>query len=168
MPASVSYWVNALGGTPLLCLHKASPETDQGHRAGRVLAPAAPGGGAGSGPRPDQAGRRRHPGVRPRGLEPGPVKRLARRGIACITWPRTSRARTGRRRISAPLTLREPVLTSSDPAQGSRSARFGRSPDFTTHPQMPLAIRRHGAGQDSYMREQFNLDSLPSHDLEPA
>ena len=23
MPASVSYWINALGGTPLLCLHKA-------------------------------------------------------------------------------------------------------------------------------------------------
>ena len=23
MPASVSYWVNALGGAPLLCLHKA-------------------------------------------------------------------------------------------------------------------------------------------------
>ena len=23
LPASVSYWINALGGTPLLCLHQA-------------------------------------------------------------------------------------------------------------------------------------------------
>ena len=78
MPASVSYWINALGGTPLLCLHKAlDPKLIKAHRTGRGAAPDAAGGGAGSGPRPDQAGRRRagaHPGVRPRGLEPGPVQ----------------------------------------------------------------------------------------------
>ena len=35
------------------------------------------------------------------GWSPDLFKRLARRGIACITGTRTSRARTGRRRISA-------------------------------------------------------------------
>ena len=46
----------------------ARPEVGQGARTGR---------GAGSGPRPDQAGGRRsgtHPGVRPRGLEPACVQ----------------------------------------------------------------------------------------------
>ena len=78
LPASVSYWINALGGAPLLCLHQAldpklikAIEQDvvpQLQQLG-VVPEAAPdltratGRCAGA-----------HSGVRPRGLEPGPVQ----------------------------------------------------------------------------------------------
>ena len=77
LPASVSYWINALGGAPLLCLHKAlDPKLVKALEHDVVPHLGGTGRGAGSGPRPDRAGRRgasAHPRVRPRGLEPGPV-----------------------------------------------------------------------------------------------
>ena len=140
LPASVSYWVNALGGTPLLCLHKAlDPKLIKAEQ--------------------DVVPHLQHLGVVP---EAAPDLTRPDAGVPALTlvfdregwspdcssvWPgavspaslgtRTSRARTGRRRISAPLRYRsmgplEPVpppLTSpssrSSCATGSRSARSG-------------------------------------------
>ena len=95
LPASVSYWVNALGGAPLLCLHKAlDPKLIKAieqdvvpHLQHLGVVPEAA---------PDLTNA--HPGVR---RSPDLFKRLARRGIAASLGTRT--ARTGRRRISAPL-----------------------------------------------------------------
>ena len=90
LPASVSYWINALGGAPLLCLHKAldpklvkAIEHDvvpQLQHLG-VVTEAAPDL---TGP---QAGLPQLTLVFDReGWSPDLFKRLARRGIACITW----------------------------------------------------------------------------------
>ena len=165
LPASVSYWVNALGGAPLLCLHKALDlKLVKADLARRGAAPAATGGDSGSGPRPDRAARRgasAHPGVRPRGLEPRTCSSV---------WPgaaspaslgtKTSRATTGRRRSSAPLRYRStgppvpalPPLTSPSSglccATGSRCAdrrrlANGRQvPVITSHPDALGAGRR--------------------------
>ena len=78
LPASVSY----LGqrprrSAPAVPAQGAGPEAGQGHRARRGAPLGETGRGAASGPRPDQAAGRSagaHPGVRPRGLEPGPVQ----------------------------------------------------------------------------------------------
>ena len=90
LPASVSYWINALGGAPLLCLHKAldpklvkAIEHDvvpQLQHVGVVTEAAPDLTGA-------QAGLPQLTLVFDReGWSPDLFKRLARRGIACITW----------------------------------------------------------------------------------
>ena len=89
MPASVSYWINALGGTPLLCLHKAlDPKLIKAiehdvvpHLQQLGVVPEAA---------PDltqpEAGAPALTLVFDRaGWSPDLFKRLARRGIACIT-----------------------------------------------------------------------------------
>ena len=104
LPASVSYWINALGGTPLLCLHKAlDPKLVKAleqdvvpHLLQLGVVPEAA---------PDltqpEAGAPALTLVFDReGWSPDLFKRLARRGIACTPGTRTSRARTGRRRTS--------------------------------------------------------------------
>ena len=98
-------------------------------------------------------------GVRPRGLEPGPVQASgpARHRLHHLAQE-LQRATTGRRRSSAPL----------------RRLANGRQVPVITTPQMPL-VQVAGAmfsrwSQENffkYLREQFNLDSLPTHDLEP-
>ena len=90
LPASVSYWINALGGTPLLCLHKAlDPKLIKAleqdvvpHLQQLGVVPEAA---------PDltkpEAGAPALTLVFDReGWSPDLFKRLARRGIACITW----------------------------------------------------------------------------------
>ena len=90
LPASVSYWINALGGTPLLCLHQAldpklikAIEQDVVPQLQQLgVMPEAP---------PDltrpEAGAPALTLVFDReGWSPDLFKRLARRGIACITW----------------------------------------------------------------------------------
>ena len=78
LPASVSYWINALGGTPLLCLHKAlDPKLVKAleqdvvpHLLQLGVVPEA----APDLTQPEAGGAGAHPGVRPRGLEPRPVQ----------------------------------------------------------------------------------------------
>ena len=76
----MSYWINALGGTPLLCLHKAldpklvkALEQDVAPEAAPLTQPEA--GAPALTLVFDRAG-----------WSPDLFKRLARRGIACITW----------------------------------------------------------------------------------
>ena len=197
MPASVSYWVNALGGTPLLCLHKAlDPKLIKAieqdvvpHLQHLGVVPEAP---------PDLT--RPDAGVPAltlvfdrEGWSPDLFKRLARRGIACITWHKNFKGedwpQEDFRTLEVPIhgpagtsattvdLAEQPIVLRNGLTvrQIRRRLANGRQvPVITTHPQMPL-VQVAGAmfsrwSQENffkYLREQFNLDSLPTHDLEP-
>ena len=197
MPASVSYWINALGGMPLLCLHKAldpklikALEQDVVPHLQQlgVVPEAAP-----DLTRPDAGVPALTLVFDREGWSPDLFKRLARRGIACITWHKNFKGedwpqddfRTLEVLIHGPAgtsattvdLAEQPIVLRNGLTvrQIRRRLANGRQvPVITTHPQMPL-VQVAGAmfsrwSQENffkYMREQFNLDSLPSHDLEP-
>ena len=197
LPASVSYWVNALGGAPLLCLHKAlDPKLIKAieqdvvpHLQHLGVVPEA----APDLTRPDAGVPALTLVFDREGWSPDLFKRLARRGIACITWHKNF---TGEdwpqedfRTLEVPIhgpagtsattvdLAEQPIVLRNGLTvrQIRRRLANGRQvPVITTHPQMPL-VQVAGAmfsrwSQENffkYMREQFNLDSLPSHDLAP-
>ena len=197
MPASVSYWVNALGGTPLLCLHKAlDPKLIKAieqdvvpHLQHLGVVPEA----APDLTRPDAGVPALTLVFDREGWSPDLFKRLARRGIACITWHKNFKGedwpeedfRTLEVPIHGPAgtsattvdLAEQPIVLRNGLTvrQIRRRLANGRQvPVITTHPQMPL-VQVAGAmfsrwSQENffkYLREQFNLDSLPSHDLAP-
>ena len=197
LPASVSYWVNALGGTPLLCLHKAlDPKLIKAieqdvvpHLQHLGVVPEA----APDLTRPDAGVPALTLVFDREGWSPDLFKRLARRGIACITWHKNFKGedwpqedfRTLEVLIHGPAgtsattvdLAEQPIVLRNGLTvrQIRRRLANGRQvPVITTHPQMPL-VQVAGAmfsrwSQENffkYLREQFNLDSLPSHDLEP-
>ena len=197
LPASVSYWVNALGGAPLLCLHKAlDPKLIKAieqdvvpHLQHLGVVPEA----APDLTRPDAGVPALTLVFDREGWSPDLFKRLARRGIACITWHKNFKGedwpqedfRTLEVLIHGPAgtsattvdLAEQPIVLRNGLTvrQIRRRLANGRQvPVVTTHPQMPL-VQVAGAmfsrwSQENffkYMREQFNLDSLPSHDLEP-
>ena len=197
LPASVSYWVNALGGAPLLCLHKAlDPKLIKAIKQDvvphlqhlGVVPEAAP-----DLTRPDAGVPALTLVFDREGWSPDLFKRLARRGIACITWHKNFKGEdwpqedfrtlevlihgpAGTRATTVDLAEQPIVLRNGlTVRQIRRRLANGRQvPVITTHPQMPL-VQVAGAmfsrwSQENffkYMREQFNLDSLPSHDLAP-
>ena len=197
LPASVSYWINALGGAPLLCLHKAldpklvkALEYDvvpQLLELG-VLPQAAP-----DLTQPEPGAPALTLVFDREGWSPDLFKRLARRGIACITWHKNFKGedwpqedfRTLEVPIHAPAgtstttvdLAEQPIVLRNGLTvrQIRRRLANGRQvPVITTHPQMPLAqvagamfSRWSQENFFKYLREQFNLDSLPTHDLEP-
>ena len=197
LPASVSYWVNALGGAPLLCLHKAlDPKLIKAieqdvvpHLQHLGVVPEA----APDLTRPDAGVPALTLVFDREGWSPDLFKRLARRGIACITWHKNFKGedwpQEDFRTLEVP--IHGPAGTSATTVdlaekpivlrngltvrQIRRRLANGRQvPVITTHPQMPL-VQVAGAmfsrwSQENffkYMREQFNLDSLPTHDLAP-
>ena len=197
LPASVSYWINALGGMPLLCLHKAlDPKLIKAleqdvvpHLQHLGVVPEA----APDLTKPDAGVPALTLVFDREGWSPDLFKRLARRGIACITWHKNFKGEDWPQEEFRTLevTIHGPAGTSTTTVdlaeqrivlrngltvrQIRRRLANGRQvPVITTHPQMPL-IQVAGAmfsrwSQENffkYMREQFNLDSLPSHDLEP-
>ena len=197
LPASVSYWVNALGGAPLLCLHKAldpklikAIEQDMVPHLQHlgVVPEAAP-----DLTRPDAGVPALTLVFDREGWSPDLFKRLARRGIACITWHKNFKGedwpQEDFRTLEVPIhgpagtsattvdLAEQPIVLRNGLTvrQIRRRLANGRQvPVITTHPQMPL-VQVAGAmfsrwSQENffkYMREQFNLDSLPSHDLAP-
>ena len=197
LPASVSYWVNALGGAPLLCLHKAlDPKLIKAieqdvvpHLQHLGVVPEA----APDLTRPDAGVPALTLVFDREGWSPDLFKRLARRGIACITWHKNFKGedwpqddfRTLEVLIHGPAgtsattvdLAEQPIVLRNGLTvrQIRRRLANGRQvPVITTHPQMPL-VQVAGAmfsrwSQENffkYMREQFNLDSLPTHDLAP-
>ena len=197
LPASVSYWINALGGTPLLCLHKAlDPKLIKAieqdvvpHLQHLGVVPEA----APDLTRPDAGVPALTLVFDREGWSPDLFKRLARRGIACITWHKNFKGedwpeedfRTLEVLIHGPAgtsattvdLAEQPIVLRNGLTvrQIRRRLANGRQvPVITTHPQMPL-VQVAGAmfsrwSQENffkYLREQFNLDSLPTHDLEP-
>ena len=197
MPASVSYWINALGGMPLLCLHKAlDPKLIKAleqdvvpHLQHLGVVPEA----APDLTKPDAGVPALTLVFDREGWSPDLFKRLARRGIACITWHKNFKGQDWPqeefRTLEVPIhgpagtstttvdLAEQPIVLRNGLTvrQIRRRLANGRQvPVITTHPQMPL-VQVAGAmfsrwSQENffkYMREQFNLDSLPSHDLEP-
>ncbi len=197
LPASVSYWINALGGAPLLCLHKAlDPKPVNAIK--HDVVPQLQHLGVVTEAAPDLTGA---PAGTPQltlvfdreGWSPDLFKRLARRGIACITWhknfngadwlpedfhtfevPIHGPAGTSTTAVDLaeqPIMLRNGLVV----RQIRRRLANGRQVAvITTHPQMPLAqvagamfSRWSQENFFKYLREQFNLDALPSHDLAP-
>ena len=197
LPASVSYWINALGGTPLLCLHKAlDPKLIKAieqdvvpHLQHLGVVPEA----APDLTRPDAGASALTLVFDREGWSPDLFKRLARRGIACITWHKNFKGedwpQEDFRTLEVPIhgpagtsattvdLAEQPIVLRNGLTvrQIRRRLANGRQvPVITTHPQMPL-VQVAGAmfsrwSQENffkYMREQFNLDSLPTHDLAP-
>ena len=197
MPASVSYWINALGGMPLLCLHKAlDPKLIKAleqdvvpHLQHLGVVPEA----APDLTKPDAGVPALTLVFDREGWSPDLFKRLARRGIACITWHKNFKGedwpQQDFRTLEVPIhgpagtsattvdLAEQPIVLRNGLTvrQIRRRLANGRQvPVITTHPQMPL-VQVAGAmfsrwSQENffkYMREQFNLDSLPTHDLEP-
>ena len=198
MPASVSYWINALGGMPLLCLHKAldpklikALEQDVVPHLQQlgVVPEAAP-----DLTKPDAGVPALTLVFDREGWSPDLFKRLARRGIACITWHKNFKGedwpQQDFRTLEVPIhgpagtsattvdLAEQPIVLRNGLTvrQIRRRLANGRQvPVITTHPQMPLGqvagAMFSGWSQENffkYMREQFNLDSLPSHDLASA
>ena len=198
LPASVSYWVNALGGAPLLCLHKAlDPKLVKAleHDVVPHLVKLGVVPQAASDLTKPQA---RAPALTlvfdREGWSPDLFKRLARRGIACITWHKNFKGDDwpaqefcalevpvhGPAGTSATITVElaeQPIVLRNGLTvrQIRRRLANGRQvPVITTHPQMPLeqvadAMFSRWSQENffKYLREQFNLDSLPTHDLQP-
>ena len=196
LPASVSYWINALGGTPLLCLHKAlDPKLVKAleqdvvpHLLQLGVVPVAP-----DLTQPEAGAPALTLVFDREGWSPDLFKRLARRGIACITWHKNFKGEDWPEEDFHPLEvlIHAPAGTSATTVdlaeqpivlrngltvrQIRRRLATGRQvPVITTHPQMPLEqvagsmfSRWSQENFFKYLREQFNLDSLPTHDLDP-
>ena len=197
LPASVSYWINALGGAPLLCLHQAlDPKLVKAlehdvvpHLVELGVVPqAAPDLTA-----PDAEVPSLTLVFDREGWSPDLFKRLARRGIACITWHKNFKGedwpQADFRTLEVP--VHGPAGTSTTTVELAeqrivlrngltvrqirrRLANGRQVPVITTHPQMPLeqvagAMFSRWSQENffKYLREQFNLDALPTHDLEP-
>ena len=197
LPASVSYWINALGGAPLLCLHQAlDPKLVKAlehdvvpHLVELGVVPQAA---------PDLTEpQARAPALTlvfdREGWSPDLFKRLARRGVACITWHKNFKGEDwpAQEFCALEVPLHGPAGTSTTTVELAekpillrngltvrqirrRLANGRQVPLITTHPQMPLeqvagAMFSRWSQENffKYLREQFNLDALPTHDLEP-
>ena len=197
LPASASYWINALGGKPLLCLHKTlDPKMVAAIEADVV--PALQELGIVDAEAPDLTAQA--PG-RPaltlvfdrEGWSPDLFRRLAKRGIACLTWhknfsgedwpvedfsPMSVPIHGPAANASATVRLAEKPVTLPNGFKVRQIRRLldnGRqAPFITTDPHKPMAEAA-GAmfsrwSQENffkYMREEFNLDALPTRELEP-
>ena len=198
LPASASYWINALSSMPLLCLHK-ELDPKMVRALEHDVVPELEALGIVTSDAPDltaaQAGEPAVTLVFDReGWSPALFLRLARRGIACITWHKNFRgqdwpveafsertvpihgpAGTG----SATVRLAEDHVTLSNGLKVRQIRRLldnGRQvPLITTHPAMAMdeaagAMFSRWSQENffKYMRDTFNVDALPSHELVPV
>ena len=196
LPAAPGYWVNALGGRPLLCLHKDLDPTLT-HALEHDILPALARLGLPGPDAPDlTTGAAAEPALTlvfdREGWSPALFARLARRGIAVITWHKGFRGdpwpeeefRTVRAPLHGPggagavevrLAERRVRLGKKGPEvrQIRRLLDSGRQvPLVTTDFSVPIE-RAAGAlfsrwAQENffrYMREEFNLDALAVHGL---
>ena len=198
LPASASYWINALDGTPLLCLHKSlDPKMVQALE--HDVVPALETLGVVPQPPPDLTGP--SPGAPAltlvfdrEGWSPALFARLARRDIAVITWHKNfngedwphSDFRTAEVPITGPahtatatVAVAEKRVVLSNRLE-VRQIRRRLDNDrqvalVTTHPslsteQVAGAMFSRWSQENffKYMREEFALDALPVHRLEPA
>ena len=197
LPVSTSYWINALGGKPFLCLNKALDPT-MTHALEADILPALEKLGMLGPDAPDltapDAGEPALTLVFDReGWSPALFNRPARRGVAVITWHKGFKGedwpeaefRTiavpihgpGATRGAAVRLAEKRVQLKQGPEvrQIRRLLSNGRQvPLITTHSRMPVE-QVAGAlfsrwSQENFlktMREEFNLDALAVHRLEP-
>ena len=193
LPAAAGYWLNALGGAPLLCIHKqVDPKMVAEIRHGIVpqleaLGLLAPAAGAAAEPRLTLVFDRE-------GWSPQLFRWLAAKGIACITWRKgaqterwpDSEFRPERVTVRSPLgaaTLEAHVAERKAPLLPGCEAREVRfwidrrlQPSvITTHPRLSAAqvagLMRSRWAQENvfkYLKEEFGLDSLPQRGLLPV
>ncbi len=198
LPASTSHWVNALGGRPLLCLHK---DLDPGMARAleHDVLPALERIGL---PGPDAPDLTVSPEAAPaltlvfdrEGWSPALFARLARRGVAVITWHKGFRGEDwpeeGFRSVRAPLHGPGGV-GGTEVRLAERRVRLGKGgkglevrqirrlldsgrqvPLVTTDMHTPMervagALFSRWAQENffKYMREEFGLDALAVHGL---
>ena len=193
MPASVSYWINALDGAPLLCLHK-----DLNPKMVKVLEHDVVPQLQGLGVLPDPA--RLASAERPdspavtlvfdrEGWSPGLFKRLAAHGVACITWHKNHRSEdwppadfdeceltlqgpVHSRRVKARLAERQLELSNGlQVRQIRRLTDDGQQKPFiTTHPSMPMTkvatamfSRWNQENFFKQLKHDYNLDALAEY-----
>ena len=194
LPATASYWINALSGAPLVCLHK-----DLDGKMVRALehdvVPELETLGVVTGDAGDllRGGRPAVTLVFDReGWSPDLFRRLARRGIAVITWHKNFRGEdwpvedftqctvplygpAGTASTQVRLAESKVVLTKGhEVRQIRRLLDNGRQvPLITTHPGMAMeevagAMFSRWVQENffKYMRDAYNLDALPEHGLE--
>ena len=196
LPATASYWVNALGGKPLLCMHQ-QLDPKMVKALERDIVPQLETLGVLKADAPDLT--QPHSGEPAltlvfdrEGWSPSCFRRLARRGIACITWHKNFKGvdwpdsdfNTFEVPIHGPAQVRKMSVALAEKKvilpNGFKVRQIRRKMDngrqmalITTDPYMPM---RQVAGalfsrwsQENcfkYMRQEFNLDALPTHDLE--
>ena len=196
LPASTSYWINALGGRPFLCLNKALDPTLT-HALEADILPALERLGVLGPEAPDltapEAGEPALTLVFDReGWSPALFRRLARRGVAVITWHKNFKGEAwpeadfrlatipihgpgGSRSASVRLAEKRVQLKRGpEVRQIRRLLDNGRQmPLVTTHFRMPMeqvagALFSRWSQENffKYMREEFNLDALAVHGLE--
>ncbi len=195
LPASVSYWVNALGGKPFLCIHKdMDPGMVKAVEADVIKELESLGALDGA---VDITGEEPGEAVVTlvfdrEGWSPQMFRRLAGRGIACITWHKNFKGEdwpeeefakvrvpvygpAGTHSSEVSLAERKVSLGSGfEVRQVRRLVDTGRQiPLITTHPTMTtqevagaMFSRWSQENYFKYMREQFNLDSLTTYILE--
>ncbi len=199
LPATVSYWVNVLGAQPLLCLHQ---DYDPGlvsaleHDVVKELHAI----GVASSEAPDLtvADSNAEPLVTlvfdREGWSPDLFKRLARKGIACITWQKNfneprwddDEFRSTAVTIHGPAQTHEQTVLIGEKSlklknklqvrQIRRRLDCGREVAIvTTHPSISteqvagsMFSRWSQENFFKYMRDEFNVDALNTHALEPV
>ncbi len=197
LPASTSYWINALGGKPFLCLNKALDPT-MTHALEADILPALEKLGMLGPEAPDltapDAGEPALTLVFDReGWSPALFKRLARRGVAVITWHKGFKGEDwpeaefhtvsvpihgpGATRSATVRLAEKRVQLKQGPEvrQIRRLLESGRQvPLISTHSRMPVeqiagALFSRWSQENffKYMREEFNLDALVVRGLEP-
>ena len=197
LPASTSYWVNVLGGKPFLCLNKALDPTLT-HVLEKDVLPALEKLGVLGPDAPDltlpDAGEPALTLVFDReGWSPALFRRLARRGVAVITWHKNFKGEawpeTAFHTVSVPihgpgatrtadLPLAEKRVKLSNGFEVRQVRRLlddGRQmPLITTDLHMSIeqaagALFSRWSQENffKYMRDEFNLDALTLHQIEP-
>ena len=195
LPATTSYWVNALGGRPLLCLYKNLDPTLTHALVWDILPELAKLGLPGPNAPDLIADRTAEPRLTlvfdREGWSPTLFENLAQRGIAVITWHK------GRRQEPWPEDeFKLATVPIHGPGgRGSREVRLAEKRISLTNGlevrqirclvesgrQMPLVTTDFGVPLEQiagmlmsrwsqenffkYMREEFNLDAMPVHDL---
>ena len=198
LPASASYWINALGGKPLLCVHKPlDPKMVKALE--HDIVPQLEALGVLPEHAPDltvpNSGAPALTLVFDReGWSPAVFRRLARRGLAVITWHKNFKGppwpESDFREVDTPLfgpahTHASRVVLAEKPVELSNALtvrQIRRRLDngrqvalITTHPTMTMeqvagAMFSRWSQENffKYMRDEFNLDALPVHRLEPV
>ena len=153
LPAAAGYWLNALGGAPLLCIHKqVDPQMVAEIRHGIVpqleaLGLLAPAAGAAAEPHLTLVFDRE-------GWSPQLFRWLAAKGIACITWRKGAQTERWPDSEFRPerVTVRSPLGAATLEAQvaGLMRSRWAQENVF------------------KYLKEEFGLDALPQRGLLPV
>ncbi len=197
LPAAASYWINALGGMPLLCLHQ-QIDRKMVHTLEHDMLPELRCIGAIPQSAPDLTAAEAEPVLTlvfdREGWSPDLFQRLARQGIACISWHKNHRGADWLQSRFEPVevSLHGPahhsvrsVLIAEDEvelANGYKVRQIRRLMDsgrqaalITTHPNLPMqqvvaALFSRWAQENFFkqMRQEFNLDALSVQQLIPV